>query len=122
MLETSVLLAHLAHCTGTETYYRHWTQRLVYTDGIKTLADGADAHWLIDAIASHQPFLQQQHPQTCNYQTWTLTVYPARMASLTCTLNDAPQALRQEILFTDFPLPDIKLYCFDGVLLLPSEN
>ncbi len=34
----------LSHFTGTENYYRHWTRRLVYTDGVKYLADEGNAH------------------------------------------------------------------------------
>lgn len=122
MLEPGTLLTELAHCIGTEHYYSHWSKQLVYTDGVKTLAEGGECYWLIDAIASHQSFLNRDHPQLCDLQTWLLTVYPTRMATLICTLNDSKAAVRQEILFTDFPLPDFKLYCFDSVLLLPSEN
>lgn len=81
-----------------------------------------DRFTLFNAIVSPQPFLHHNHPDTCDYQAWSLAVSPGRMASLTCALDNAAQAIRQEILLTDFPLPEITLYCFDNVLLLPSEN
>ncbi len=34
---------------GTEKWYRHFTG-LVYTDGIKYLAENAGAYWLIDLV------------------------------------------------------------------------
>jgi hypothetical protein len=121
MFNSNVLLSQLAHCIGTESYHQHWTQRLLYTDGIKTLAEGAECYWLIDAIASHQSFLQHNHPQTYDFQTWTLSVSPSRMGAIVCALDDLATAIRQQILFTDFPLPGVTLYCFKGVLLLPFE-
>jgi hypothetical protein len=39
--------ADLSHFTGTNQYYRHWAMRLVYTDGVKYIADDADAYWLL---------------------------------------------------------------------------
>ena len=56
----------LAGFTGTEKWYRHWTDhRFIYTDGIKYLADhgGEDgAYWLINAISPTKaiPVLEHQ--------------------------------------------------------------
>jgi hypothetical protein len=46
------LLASLAIHTGSETVFRHWTRRLVYTEGVQDLANQAKAYWLIDLVAS----------------------------------------------------------------------
>jgi len=37
--------------TATKHYWRHWTGKIVCTDGVTYLADRAQASWLIDAIA-----------------------------------------------------------------------
>jgi hypothetical protein len=68
MLDSATLLSHLAHCIGTANDYRHWLG-LRYTDGIKTLAEGAECYWLMDAIASYQPQLKRQYPEQCDRQT-----------------------------------------------------
>ena len=39
---------------GSENFYRHILSGLIYTDGVKDLADGCQAYWLIDLIVSHQ--------------------------------------------------------------------
>lgn len=44
----------LSPFTGTEHWYKHWLGGLLYTDGVKYVADQAGAYWLIDAIASYQ--------------------------------------------------------------------
>ena len=103
--------------TGTENYYRHWTGEIVYTDGVRYLAEKAGAHWLIDAIASWQ-----HRVKDCYFQIWELRVNDDGSAVLTMKEDtDEPEKVRQKIPFTDFPLEYIKLYCIDGVLLLPSE-
>lgn len=119
MLDTATLLTDLSHCIGTETYYKHWLNQIHFTDGIKTLADGANCYWLIDAIASYQPQFHRAHQALgidIDRQTWVL-IREGNSATLSC---DQP-AVSQTIEFTDFPLPEIKLYLFDQILLLTSE-
>lgn len=60
---------YIAHSHCTENWHRHFTGLLVYTDGIKLVADVCGAHWLIDAVASHQTT-----PKVRNewFQVWRL--------------------------------------------------
>lgn len=37
------------------------------------------------------------------------------------TDSDEPTLYSKPIDFTDFPLDSIKIYCVDGVIMLPSE-
>jgi hypothetical protein len=129
------LQKELQQCSGTENYYRTMFSKLVYTDGIKLLADRAGAYWLIDVIASYQrqcdrdemlqdfqlwylvrpdseliPHLSHAHQNGCIITCWTDTPSTA-----------ATPKIRQDVPLTDFPLPDIKLYVRDSVLMLPSE-
>ncbi|CAA9302355.1 hypothetical protein AVDCRST_MAG94-444 [uncultured Leptolyngbya sp.] len=53
--QAAEIQAALSRFHGCETFYRYWTGRLIYTEGVKYLADTAHCYWLIDAIASHQP-------------------------------------------------------------------
>jgi hypothetical protein len=116
------LAATLAGFTGTMEHYRHWTGHLVYTDGVKFLAENAGhgAYWLLDAIASYQPECQKD-AMLRDFQVWTLTVAPNKSAVLKCERDTNDVALTQTIEFTDSPLPEIKLYVQNGVLMLPSE-
>ena len=105
--------ADLAQFIGTTQYFKHWLPGLVYTDGVKYLAETGGAYWLINAIASYRR--QEQ------FQVWTLTVAD-RSAVLTMVEDTGqPEIVRQEIEYTDFPLDEITLYLIDGVLLLTSE-
>lgn len=112
----------LQQFTGTEKLYRHPLSKLVYTDGVKYLADAAGAYWLIDAVGSYQtrPELRGER-----LQMWRLERDGDR-ARLTCSRdieNGRPVDVyvTQDITFTDFPLAGVTLYVADGVLLLPSE-
>lgn len=125
MITAEDLQIELAHCHCSENHYKHWLG-IKYTEGVKTLADQGECHWLIDAIASHQPSRAiKSNPNLQGFQLWMLTVKPDNSAVLAC-YEDSPgtcsPAIAQRIPFTDFPLPEIKLYVEYGVLLLPSEH
>ncbi len=59
----------LARFTGTENYYRHWTNQLVFTNGVHYPAERAGACWLIDAIASyqHEPVIKRPRCRSSSY-------------------------------------------------------
>jgi hypothetical protein len=118
-----VALNNLNQFTGTEHYYRHLG--IQYTDGIKFLAENAECDWLLDAIGSYQPGLNRNQ-RLAEFQLWELKVAEGggfSSAVLTCTDGDsAVPVITQDIEQTDFPLPSIRLYVENGVLLLPSEH
>src|SRR5581483_7257555 len=104
---------------GTENYWQHWTKRLVYTDGVRYVAQRGGAYWLIDAVASHQADpIARQEP----FQVWVLSRLTGNAAALEMNDGNTERAIiRQEIEFTDFPLDSLTLYLTDGVLMLPGE-
>jgi hypothetical protein len=125
----------LSRFTGTENYFRHWTGRLLYTDGVKYLADKGGAHWLIDVIASYQGDRRiTANHMLRNLQFWNLTVKDGR-GRLTCVEdNGRPPVIVQEIEFTDFPLDEVDVWVERGdiptdegmrpalVAMLPGER
>jgi hypothetical protein len=118
--ETPFTKADLRQFTGTEQWYRHSLNRKVlFTDGIKFLADRAGAYWLIDEIALIQPYNKRVTAQP--FQVWKLAVRPDHTAMLTCEDGNDNVVFTKEISFTDFPLDEIMLYFTDNVILLPSE-
>ena len=113
--------AYLMNFSGSEHLYRHWTKRFVYTDGPKWLADTCGAHWLIDAIASHQPQAMKDR-KLAEFQVWELRVNDDRSCSVVCLRDEDDEAFRQEIEWTDFPLKTIRFYLENGTLILPNER
>ncbi len=106
--------------SGTGEHYKHWLKVFTYTDGVKYLADRANAHWLIDAIASHQPPLLRDE-MLKEFQIWRLIVNEDKTAKLVCERDTEDVVLTQDIPFTDFPLLEVKLFLVARVLMLPSE-
>lgn len=109
--------------TGTEQYFRHWSG-LLYTDGVKFLAETAQAYWLIDAIASWQKKAIKDK-MLRDFQFWSLQTKQGselKGANLICFRDTDDEAFRQKIEYTDFPMDEIKLYVENGVLMLPSER
>lgn len=111
---------NLEQFIGTENYYPHWIG-IRYTDGVKYLAEEAEAYWLIDAIASWQLSPEVKgDPMLQRIQFWKLRV-DGHSAVLTCERDENNIAVTQKISYTDFPLESITLYLANGILLLPSE-
>ena len=116
--DTAALEQGLAQHYGTETWYRHPLSKILYTEGVKYLADEAGAYWLVDEIA----FAQIRKPVRAEqFQVWVLTVKEDATAKLHCEDGNGRTVYTTKIPFTDFPLPEIKLWFTDNVLLLPTE-
>lgn len=111
--------ADLRQFSGTETWYRHsFNNTILYTDGVKYVADTAGAYWLIDEIT----FAQLEKKIAAQlFQLWKLKVKPDQTATLTCEDGDCNTIYTKQISFTDFPLAEISFYFTDNVILLPSE-
>ena len=109
----------LRQFTGTTIWYKHPMVRTVtYTEGVQYMAERAGAYWLIDEIAFSQldvTFAKE------TFQLWKLTVDDTQSACLTCDDGDGNLISEKIIEYTDFPLPEIKLYFTNNVILLPSE-
>ena len=111
--------SELANFTGSENWYRHWLGKVLFTDGAKHVADQAGAYWLIDEIAINQT---RPKVRAEEFQVWTLKVdLEKHKAALTCDDGNGNVVFTKKIEFTDFPLREVKFYCTDGTILLPSE-
>jgi hypothetical protein len=115
----NTLEKELEQFTGTEQYFAY-LGGLKLIDGAKYLATKAGCFWLMDIIASYQGKLR-----LIEFQLWELevnTTPKGRSAVVTCREDTGKPALvKQRIPYTNFPLNSIKLYCQNGVILLPSE-
>jgi hypothetical protein len=111
--------ADLHQFTGSEHWYQHGLVRsITYTDGAKYVADEAGAYWLLDEIALAQKFNRGVKAEP--FQVWKLAV-KEQQGVLTCDDGNDNVVYTKQIPFTDFPLPEIKFYFTDNVILLPSE-
>jgi hypothetical protein len=109
----------LSSFTGSELWYQHGlVPSITYTDGVRYMAETGEAYWLIDEIALAQRYEKKVKAE--EFQVWTLTV-TEHTATLTCDDGNNNIVFAKHIQYTDFPLPEIKLYCTDNVILLPSE-
>jgi hypothetical protein len=121
MTDTKTLTkADLMQFTGSEHWYRHAMMRdVLYTDGVKYVAETAGAYWLIDEIAFAQRFDKLLAAE--EFQLWKLNVNPDRTATLTCEDGNRGVVFTKAIEYTDFPLAEIALYFINNTILLPSE-
>ena len=110
----------LVQFTGTENYYRHTLNpKVVFTDGVKYLAETGGAYWLLDVIAiaqQHEPKVRGHAFQVCE-----LTVNADHTGKIVCEDGNGNTVHRQDLEFTDFPLPDIEIWFQNNTIFLPSE-
>ena len=66
-IQPNELLSELAHFTGTTQWFKNpMFPNFRYTDGVKYLAEKAEAYWLLDYIFSNQISPVKEHP----FQVW----------------------------------------------------
>ncbi len=112
-------------------YVHPLNRRVIYTPGIRYLAEKGRAYWLLDAIVSyfgssvmHQAMANDGRLQSMQF--WRLTV-KNESAVLTAEADAGVEPfVTQVIPFTDFPLDQVDIWAgFDGsfwTLYLPSEH
>ncbi|MFK7748520.1 MAG: DUF6876 family protein [Kordia sp.] len=118
MIDTQKLQHELKQFTGTEQYYKNpLFSSFVFTDGVKYLAEQAEAYWLIDYVMSNQYDLYLAIEP---FQIWTIKV-TNNQANIVVEDGNGKELKKYNIAFTDFPLDEITLWFTDRTLLLPSE-
>lgn len=106
--------------TGTEHHYRHWLG-FTYTDGVKYVAEQAQAYWLLDLIFSWQPELQQRHgAEKVSFQVWELTKRQTDWLA-NCTDGNGGYLCSQILEHCSYPDDSVTMWHIDGTLILPSE-
>lgn len=127
------LKTELAQFFGDLIRYRHpFNRQVIYTPGVRHLAEKGKAYWLIDAIASwigSEPFQQAaaEDYRINSMHFWKFERNRDKPSILYAKADSPDEAfIIQEIEYTDFPLPEISIWAgFDGehwVLYLPSEH
>ncbi len=122
-------------CNGSVDQHRHFLG-ILYTDGIKLVADKLEAHWLIDLVASWQPSIKKRHPERWGFQVWRLeTVYrqtsdPSvkgmgwKISAWDDTPGESTRLATQAIEYSDFPeaLSPFEFWVEGDVMMLKEEH
>jgi hypothetical protein len=132
-MEMKTITQHDLHqFTGDLERYRHLNRHVIYTPGVRFVADRANAYWLVDAIASYfgsQEMTEafERDDRLKDLQFWRLDVSADRSAALSGRADsDVAPFIIQLIPYTDFPLESVDIWAgYDGefwTLYLPSEH
>lgn len=104
--------------------HRHWLG-ILFTAGVKYVAETGQCYWWIDLVASHQGNAKAKAEE---FQVWKLQINADKSAVATMTDgNSETPIITQNIEFTDFPDPDgLEMYLVrspgqPAVLMMPCE-
>jgi len=103
---------------GSENFHRHNLMKILYTDGVKEMAEGCGAYWLIDLIISHQTNKAVREEP---FQVWDLNRVQGEKFKIVCNDGNGKDITSQEIPFSDFPYDLATIWLVDGCLMLPKE-
>lgn len=127
MIDPIDLKNALAEYSGSEHFYKvsAFAPNFIITEGVKFLADEAQCYWLLDVIVSHLPAVIAADEE---FAVVLLERDPEGSGAVFQITDDVPANVvyaRQEIEFTTFPMPSIKLYLQTDTehwtLMLPGE-
>jgi hypothetical protein len=102
-MQTNLSLPELYQFTGSEQFFKHGiNSKLIYTEGVKYLAEKGECYWLIDEIAMvFLPYLLKKH------KDW---FYSVKLLVTECgaviTVDDGNDKIliNHKIESTDFPI------------------
>lgn len=115
MIKSEALERIMAQCYGTEHWYRYFpNNNFLYTDGVKTFAENAEAYWFITEV-----FLMVHGLPEDLYKI-TLKVEGSK-ADIIITDGDCKEVKRKHISFTDCPEGTWDFYYTDNVFLWYME-
>lgn len=103
---------------GSENFYKNRLSPIIYTDGVKDMAETCGAYWLIDVVISHQ----LSKTVRCEpFQVWKLNRVKDDAFQLLATDGNDKQIASQQIPFSDFRYDTATLWLVNGCLMLPNE-
>ena len=121
LLEEDALRAQLARFRRSEESFLHPSQALVYTAGVKFLAERCGLFWLIDVIAAWQ-WRALRDADLAIFQLWELRLSGTRRV-VACMRDSESVAFRFPVAkHHDSVLDSVSVYVQFGVLMLPSEK
>lgn len=118
MTKVSNWKSKLSEFTGNDYFFRSAIFRdCVYTEGVKFLAEQAEAYWLLDYIFSKQQEGLTEYP----FQVWKISVAEDESASIILEDGDDNRIKSYHLDYTDFPIREFTLWFTNKTLLLPNE-
>ena len=115
MIKPNELEWIMSNCYGTEKWYRYFpNNNFLYTDGVKTFCENAEAYWFISEV-----FLMVHGLPEDLYKI-TLKVEGSK-ADIIIIDGDCKEVKRNHIPFTDCPEGTWEFYYTDNVFLWYME-
>lgn len=116
--EKNKILANLQYFSGSTNFYM-FTRKIIYSEGVRYLAEHCDCYWLLDLINSWQT---EKVVNEQEFQVYKLKVNPDHSATVTIEDGNYNILAIQNIEFTDFPLISIDIWFSNDTIYLPSEH
>lgn len=109
---------HFGSGNGSENFYQSRFSPIIYTDGVKEMAERCSSYWLIDLVLSHQ---LSKSVKFESFQVWNLKRVKDDAFLIVATDGNEKEIASQQIPFSDFRYDMATLWLINGCLMLPNE-
>ena len=109
---------HFGSGNGSENFYQSKFSPVIYTDGVKDMAESCSAYWLIDLVVSHQ---LNKAVKVQPFQVWRLQRKSDSAFIVEATDGNEKVIATQQIPFSDFKYDIATLWLVNGCMMLPCE-
>ena len=109
---------HFGSSNGSENFYAHRPSLILYTDGVKELAEQCQSYWLLDLIISYQGKKEINNER---FQVWDLMRSRDSVFDIVATDGNKHIIASQQIPYSDFKYDMATIWLVDGCLMLPCE-
>ena len=109
---------HFGSHNGSESFYQSGYSTIMYTDGVKDMAEKCRAYWLIDLVISHQLTKTVKYE---SFQVWQLQRKSGDAFTVVATDGNEREIAQQQIPFSDFRYDMATLWLVNGCIMLPNE-
>ena len=109
---------NFGNSNGSENFYVQKPSLILYTDGVRDMAESCGAYWLIDLVVSYQGTREINLER---FQVWKLIRVKEQKFSILASDGNDNRIASQQIPFSDFPFDTATLWLVDGCIMLPTE-
>ena len=109
---------HAFRSSGSPKFHQHQSYSILFSDGIKCMADTTRCYWLIELIAFYQ---DKPEIGKLKFQCWELLRATESAFDIIATDSHNHIVIAHQVPFIDFPYDAATVWVVNNCIILPNE-